>query len=206
MLERGVQQEEAVAMTEFRSIPSTRGRYIAGDDGSIWRAAHFSERGRWLEAMPMKLSVMGSHGQEKDRGRYLKCTTSVGGRTVQRAAHRMVAEAWLPDWHHLLEVHHVNGDSLDNRPCNLMMVTRAEHERLHGIQVADYDIANCRLDFEERRGEPAPDLYGGVAERERRRRDRLGTQRNRLLQLAARARNLDRRMEDERCRSATPGA
>jgi hypothetical protein len=46
--------------------------------------------------------------------------------------HRVVFEAILgrplrPDE----IVHHLNGDKLDNRPANLVLVSRAEHQRLH---------------------------------------------------------------------------
>jgi hypothetical protein len=30
-----------------------------------------------------------------------------------------------------MDVHHINGDKLDNRRCNLLMLTRSEHTSLH---------------------------------------------------------------------------
>lgn len=48
--------------------------------------------------------------------------------------HRLVMERELnrrlsPKEH----VHHINGDKLDNRPCNLAVLTPAEHAKVHGF-------------------------------------------------------------------------
>ena len=40
--------------------------------------------------------------------------------------HRIVAEAFLPDYSDGLRVRHVNGDKLDNRPENLRMMSVTE--------------------------------------------------------------------------------
>ena len=47
--------------------------------------------------------------------------------------HRLVAMAFCrnDDPDHKTEVHHINGDTLDNRACNLMWVTPAEHRKIH---------------------------------------------------------------------------
>lgn len=136
-------------MASKRPIPSTHGRYLAGRDGTIWRRGEY-RCGRWVPAKRIAASVQGSSGRSSRRGTYLKVNVNVNGVKVQRAVHRLVAEAWLDGYHPLYEVHHVNGDPLDNRAENLMLVNRADHERLHGKRVTDYDAVNCQVDLEMR--------------------------------------------------------
>lgn len=138
-------------MARFRPIPSTHGEYLAGDDGTIWRRGRYlTSRHRWEPPRRVKPGFQGSHGRMAERGRYLKVSVAVNGVTVQRAVHRLVAEAWLDGWHPLYEIHHANGDPMDNRPSNLRLVNRAEHERLHGRDVPEYDVVNCQVDLERR--------------------------------------------------------
>lgn len=60
--------------------------------------------------------------------------------------HRIVAEAFLPDYDEDLEINHKNGNKHDNRPENLEIVTRKEniaHARNTGL-VNDSGVFNSR--------------------------------------------------------------
>lgn len=130
-------------MPKLKAIPSTLGIYLAGDDGHIYSRAN---KNGGLKKL--KERTQGSCSNLTRRGKYFRVTISINGRSTQRSVHRLVAEAWLEDFHPLLEVHHINEDSTDNRPSNLQCMTRAEHEKAHGHWVIDADIVNARYDFE----------------------------------------------------------
>lgn len=146
-------------MARYKPIPSTRGLYLAGDDGHIYREQRIRASGGIVPRRRLAETLYGSTENSKNRGVYLRVHTCVNGVCADRPVHRLVAEAWLDDFHPLLEVHHINRDNHDNRPCNLACMTRAEHERAHGQDVAEYDIVNARYDFELHRGEEPPDPY-----------------------------------------------
>ena len=62
----------------------------------------------------------------RSRGRYAGKLTPVGTRRYLVApktyeVHRLVAEAFLPDWAPNRTVRHKNGDRSDNRVCNLFL-------------------------------------------------------------------------------------
>lgn len=156
-----------------RPIPCTRGLYLAGDDGSIWRAPRYVP-GRGLVKMRRVKARAESHGR-RGGATYLRVNLTVNG--VERAmpVHRLVAEAWCENWHPLLQVHHVNGDPRDNRACNLECLTEAEHMVRHGADVHQVDLENCLLDFELHRHDRIPgpfDLTPRALARARRERAR----------------------------------
>ena len=47
-------------------------------------------------------------------------------------------------------IHHLNGDHSDNRPENLVAITRAEHRRLHNEQDGCYEVWNDENSFATR--------------------------------------------------------
>lgn len=72
------------------------------------------------------------------KGRFLKIHVSKGrryassrvnGRDQNFIPSRVVAEVCLSEWDESLCVDHINGDPLDDRPCNLRMVTHGQNIR-----------------------------------------------------------------------------
>jgi hypothetical protein len=73
--------------------------------------------------------VIGKRGRARkpsDNGRgYLILTLQVGGKSVTKAVHRLVAEAWVanPDPYNLVEVNHIDCNRYNNNADNLEWVT-----------------------------------------------------------------------------------
>ena len=64
-----------------------------------------------------------------DNGRgYCNCKIKTGGITKTVYVHRLVAEAFLPDWDPTLQVNHIDKNKKNNCVTNLEMVTDAENK------------------------------------------------------------------------------
>jgi len=88
------------------------------DDGRIWREGYISNgnykvRGQWLNPT--------------DNGKgYMRIKTV---KTGSKRVHRLVAQAFLPDYSEDLTVDHINGDKSDNRVENLRMMSHCQNMR-----------------------------------------------------------------------------
>lgn len=127
-------------MTEsWRPVAGLDGQYEVSDLG---RVVSLRNGGRLVR----KLHV--------DACGYLRITIKVGGRTINRRVHGLVAEAFIGPRPDGLVVRHIDGDSLNNRPANLRYGTVAENAQdmlRHGRQ------RNARKTECQRAGHPYDD-------------------------------------------------
>lgn len=65
---------------------------------------------------------------EKDG--HLRYSKKINGKDVKETIHKMVTNAFIPNPENKPEVHHKDGDELNNDVTNLMWVTRDEHAKL----------------------------------------------------------------------------
>ncbi len=66
----------------------------------------------------------------KDRHGYLRF------KDTGRLVHRWMASKKLGRYKHVfkgMQVHHIDGNKLNNHPSNLIILTKEEHEKRHGI-------------------------------------------------------------------------
>lgn len=117
--------------------------------------------GKYREAQNLTLGdrlmafskVINRHGTEKRFIKYIGCT---GNRAVpehQIVARDILGEVPSRDRH----VHHVDGDSLNNHPLNLEVLSRREHAQSH---FAENLRAHQQRIAVERRGRTFADVYG----------------------------------------------
>lgn len=66
---------------------------------------------------------------KKDSSGYLHYELRKDGNSKTYSAHRLVAQAFLPNPEELPEVDHINGDRADNRVSNLQWITKTDNVR-----------------------------------------------------------------------------
>lgn len=100
-------------MTEWREYPLNRD-YLVSDDGQVlgWHKGHYARR-------KLKPSI--------SRCGYAMQKVQIGGKTVNKGIHRMMAETFLLNPLGLTDVDHINGNKLDNRLENLQWLTHQEN-------------------------------------------------------------------------------
>ena len=124
--------------------------YKVGEDGTVWRVDGVEER----PVVPY----------DNDQG-YLKVDLKANGKRKQRYVHNLVAEAFCGETKKpgRNQVHHLNGDALDNCADNLMFVSKSEHQAIHEAQrrLDEQRKNRGRMREEVKEHEPAREPDGG---------------------------------------------
>ena len=63
---------------------------------------------------------------------YQRVEIHESGKTAQLLVHRIVAQVFIPNPDNKAEVHHIDGNPLNNNINNLIWVSPLEHRKLHG--------------------------------------------------------------------------
>jgi hypothetical protein len=125
----------------MKHCPSFRG-YAAGEDGAIY-SCHRTNAGIGSTWKRRKTAIIKVRGAE-----YEQIGIRVNGRPFVTGVHRLVLDAFYgpcPDGH---ECRHLNGNSLDNRACNLRWGTRQQNsddKRRHGTMQAGSRNGQAKL-------------------------------------------------------------
>ncbi|MDQ3748346.1 MAG: HNH endonuclease, partial [Acidobacteriota bacterium] len=92
------------------------------------------------------------HGSEKRYIKNIGCTGNYSIIEHQAVARDILGEVPNKDW----QVHHIDGDSLNNHPFNLQMLSRSEHAKEHAENLNEHQQRIAQ----ERRGRTLEEVYG----------------------------------------------
>ena len=100
-----------------------------------------------------KLTIKGQLlRQQKNHRGYLRVKLKLNGKERAFSAHRLVAQAFLPNLENKPQVNHLNGIKYDNNVCNLEWCTQAEnieHAFANGLMAVGERHGNSRLTLEQ---------------------------------------------------------
>lgn len=104
-------------MTEYRTSPTLGDRYLVGDDGTIWSLYYRNTKNK----QQIKCFDSG-HG-------YIGLVVYLKGmiKPKRYQAHRIIAEAFIPNPDNLPHINHKNGIRNDNRVSNLEWVSVSDN-------------------------------------------------------------------------------
>ena len=100
----------------MKTIRLTKGQVTQVDDDIYWYLITHKWSAQWSSSSHSFYSV---RGYRDENGKYNRIPM-----------HRVILEYHGHDLTGL-EVHHKNGDTLDNRSCNLVVLTKSQHKRIH---------------------------------------------------------------------------
>ena len=96
--------------------------------------------------------VIVRHGSEKRYIKNIGCTGNYSINEHQAVARDILGETPGADW----QVHHIDGDSLNNHPFNLQMLSRSQHAKEHTENLSEHQQRIAK----ERRGRTLEEVYG----------------------------------------------
>lgn len=132
---------------DFKTCGQCQVRFVRGYGVSpvSWRSRRFCSTRCYAEHR--KAYYVGPRNQFYLRGyTIVEGYKQISQHGVRDYEHRLVVEGLLGRQLESNEhVHHINGNRLDNRPDNLMVVTQAEHMLIHSTQRAFARIVHAYI-------------------------------------------------------------
>lgn len=107
---------------QWKEIANSKGCYLISSKGRIKTYAKHAIA-RMLHPYLKKKDTL-----------YLYVDLHLDGKTQSIAIHRLVAKAFLLDYEESKDIHHKDGNPLNNDISNLQALTPAEHQKLHTEQ------------------------------------------------------------------------
>ena len=107
----------ALCIKEMKDIKSFEGLYAITRNGKVWSYPNKkggSKNGKWLRVFIQHRGYYNYYLQHKNKRRII-------------LAHKLVANAYIPNPLNRKEINHINGNKLDNRVENLEWSTRSEN-------------------------------------------------------------------------------
>lgn len=108
----------------WKDIPDYEGFYQVSNSGQIRGLNRIVKRKGQEKQLVRSRIMVPSHGKTSPYFQIKLCKNSIGRNSL---VHRLIAQAFLPEWNPALEVNHKDGNKFNNRVENLEMCTRREN-------------------------------------------------------------------------------
>jgi hypothetical protein len=138
-----------LAGEHWRDIPGHEGYYQVSDMGRVRSVDRYILVQGGVERMCLGSIIRATHNGGQRR--YLRVCLYGVSENAFTYVHRLVALAFIGDASPEHHVHHINGISTDNRPCNLAYVPKAAHlsehnrgEKNNRATLSERDVVNIR--------------------------------------------------------------
>lgn len=116
----------------------------------VWKAIQdyegLYEVSNWARVKSLKFGNERILSQTPHSDGYLQVNLWKNGVQNVKLVHRLVAEAFLPNPHNYIEVHHINHDRTDNRLENLQWIDGHEHTAMHAKESLSKVVYQYTLD------------------------------------------------------------